>query len=166
MPQSRGYRDVTVIYICRSKIPSHIYMLSISTGKNQSTKIHSVLYIPTYEYNYKVIIGCDIILQEYYITNRRKGENTKGYISMNSTKDAHEVQKENSRDEQGAWKDRASERSADDPPFTAHIWSATGRIHKLQALGSRHADLGESKTPQWVVWWMPSGVQRQTHVYR
>jgi len=35
-------------------------MLSISTGKNQSMKVHYALYIPTYEYNYKIITGCDI----------------------------------------------------------------------------------------------------------
>jgi len=55
-------------------------MLSISTGKKQSMKVCGVLYIPTYEYNYKVIIGCDTILHEYYITDRRKCENTKRYI--------------------------------------------------------------------------------------
>jgi len=37
-------------------------MLSISTGKNQSTDAHGALYIQTYKYNYKVIIECDIIL--------------------------------------------------------------------------------------------------------
>jgi len=58
------------IYVGR-KYP-HIYTLSISTDKNQSTKAHSALYIPTYEYNYKVIKGCDTILQEYYIIDRRK----------------------------------------------------------------------------------------------
>jgi len=42
------------IYVGR-KYP-HIYALSISTGKNQSTKVRGVLCIPTYEYNYKVII--------------------------------------------------------------------------------------------------------------
>ena len=78
-------------------------MLSISTGKNQSTKVHCALYILTYEYNYKVIIGRDTLLREYYITDRRKCENTRRYIMMNSTKC---VQKKNSRDEQGAWKDR------------------------------------------------------------
>jgi len=46
----------------------HVYTLSISTGKNQSTKLRGALYIPTYEYDYKVITGCDTILQEYYIT--------------------------------------------------------------------------------------------------
>ena len=60
-------------------------MLSISTGKNQSMKVCGALYILTYEYNYKVITVCDIILQEYYITKRRKCENTKRYTSMNST---------------------------------------------------------------------------------
>jgi len=32
-------------------------------------KVRDALYIPTYKYNYKVIIGCDTILQEYYITD-------------------------------------------------------------------------------------------------
>jgi len=41
----------------------YIYTLSISTDKNQSSKIHDALYIPAYEYNYKVITGCDTILQ-------------------------------------------------------------------------------------------------------
>jgi len=54
-------------------------------------KVCSVLYIPTYEYNYKVITGCDTILQEYYITDKRKCENTKRYIIMNNTKYAHEL---------------------------------------------------------------------------
>jgi len=30
---------------------SHIYMLCISTNKNQSTEVHGALYIPIYEYN-------------------------------------------------------------------------------------------------------------------
>jgi len=51
------------IYVGQKYPP--IYTLSISTGKNQSTKTHGALYIPIYEYNYKVIIGCDIILQEH-----------------------------------------------------------------------------------------------------
>jgi len=36
--------------------------------------------------------------KEYYITVRCKYENTKIYINMNNTKDAHELQKENSRE--------------------------------------------------------------------
>ena len=59
-------------------------------------------YIPTSEYNYKVITGCDTIFQEYFITDKRKCENIKRYTIMNSTKSAHELQKENSSDEQGA----------------------------------------------------------------
>ena len=50
----------------------HIYALSINTGKNQSLKVRGALYIPTYEYNYKVIKGRDTMLQEYYITDRHK----------------------------------------------------------------------------------------------
>jgi len=87
----------------------HIYALSISIGKNQSLKIRGALYIPTLEYNYKVITRCDTILEEYYITDSRNCESTKGYTSMNSTKGAHELQEENSRDEQGAWRNRASD---------------------------------------------------------
>jgi len=70
-------------------------------------KIHGALYIPKYWYNYKVITGSDTILQEYYITDTRKCENIRRYIIMNSTIDAHELQEENSRGEQRAWKDRA-----------------------------------------------------------
>jgi len=55
----------------------HIYILSISIGKNQSLEIRDALYIPTYEYNYKVITGCDTKLKEYYIIDRRKCKNTK-----------------------------------------------------------------------------------------
>jgi len=51
------------IYACR-KYP-HVYTLSISTDKNQSVKVRGALCIPIYEYNYKVITGCDTILQEY-----------------------------------------------------------------------------------------------------
>jgi len=65
-------------------------------------KVHGALYIPTYEYNYKVIIGCDTILQEYYITDRRKYENTKRYTIMNCTKGAHKSQRKNSRAEDEA----------------------------------------------------------------
>ena len=77
------------MYIRRSEILS-VYTLSISTGKNQISELRGALYIPTYEYTYKAITGCDKILQEYYITDRRNCENTRRYTSMNSTKGAHE----------------------------------------------------------------------------
>ena len=54
--QSRYYD----IYMKR-KYPQ-IYTLSISTCKNQSTKVRGAFYIPTKEYNYKVITGADTIL--------------------------------------------------------------------------------------------------------
>jgi len=82
-------------------------MLSISTCKNKSTEASGALYIPTYEYNYKVITRCDTILQEYYITDRRKCENTKRCTSMNSTKDAHEFTEGKLERRTRAWKDRA-----------------------------------------------------------
>jgi len=68
----------------------HVYTLSFSTDKNQSTKVRGALYIPTCGYNYKVITRCDTILQEYYITDMRKCENIKSCTSMNSTNDAHD----------------------------------------------------------------------------
>ena len=87
------------------------------------------------------------ILQEYYITNRHKCENTKRYISMNSTKGAHELQKENSRDEHGAWKDRALDGLPKIHASIAHLWLATGRIHKLQAPRSEHEDPRSQNSP-------------------
>jgi len=87
------------------------------------------LYILTYEYNYKIITRCDTILQEYYITDRRNCENTKRYISMNITNDAHELQQENLRDAQGAWKDRASDGLLEIHASDAPLWSTTRRIH-------------------------------------
>ena len=72
---------------------SHIYTLSFSTSKNQSMKVCGALYILTYECNYKVIIGCDTILHEYYITDKHNYENIKRDAIMNSTKDAHKLQK-------------------------------------------------------------------------
>ena len=95
------------IYVGR-KYP-HIYTLSISTGKNQSTEACGALYIPKYEYNYKVITGCDTILQEYYITDRRNYENVRRYTSMNSTKGAHEFTEGKLERRAGGRKNRASD---------------------------------------------------------
>ena len=69
-------------------------------------KVRGALYIPTYEYNYKVIIGCDTILQEYYIINRRKCENTKRNTIMNNTKALTSYKKTRDMSKE-AWKDRA-----------------------------------------------------------
>ena len=84
---TRNLSNITtkMMYICRSKIPSHIYA---KNQYRQETELRNsgALYIPTYEYNYKVITGCDTILQEYYITDRRKCKNIKRYTIMNSTK--------------------------------------------------------------------------------
>ena len=85
-------------------------MLSISTCKNQSTEVRDALHIPTYEFNYKVVTGCDKILQEYYITDRRKCENTKRFTYMSST---NRVTKGNSKDEQEGLEGWGSRRSAD-----------------------------------------------------
>jgi len=53
-PRSREYENVTVTYMHRAE-NTHIYTLSISIDKNHSTEVCGALYIPTKEYNYKVI---------------------------------------------------------------------------------------------------------------
>ena len=57
------------------------------------------------------------------------------------------LQRKNLRDEQGAWKDRVSDGLSMVYAPAAHLWSATEKIYKLQAPGSRHEDPGESETP-------------------
>ena len=59
---------------------------------------------------------------------------------MNCTKGAHESQKKKSRVEQRTWKEKALEGLLMIHAFAAHLWSVTGRIHKLQVLKSGHAD--------------------------
>jgi len=56
-------------------------------------------------------------------------------------------QKEDSRDAQGAWKDRALDGLLEIHTTAAPLRSATERIHKLQASGSGHEDPGESELP-------------------
>ena len=57
------------------------------------------------------------------------------------------LQKENSRDAQGAWKDRTPDGLLVIHASAAPLWSATGRIHKLQSLRPEHEDPGESELP-------------------
>ena len=59
--------------------------------------------------------GFDIILQGYYITDRRKSENYKKITNMNSTKDAHEFQKENLRAKHERLEEKNPGRSNVDP---------------------------------------------------
>ena len=67
-PRSRGYGDITIMYIHRSEVPS----LSVSTGKNQSPKVRGALYIPTYKNNYKV--------QKMLTTDKEKLERRAGRL--------------------------------------------------------------------------------------
>ena len=122
-------------------------MLSISTGKNQSLKIRGALQIPTYEYNYKVITGCDTILQEYYITDRHKCENIKRYTIKNCIKGAHESQRENSRAEQGGLEGWGFKRSANNSRFRCVTLISNWEKNKLLALRSGHEDPGELELP-------------------
>ena len=157
MPWSCGYGDVTVTYIVGQKYP-HIYTLSISTDKNQSTKVCCALYIPTHEYNYKVIIGCNTILQEYYTTDRHKCENVKRYTTINSTKEKLE--------RRAGGPERIGPRTGQlliHDATAAQLWSqevyhsASSRIWTCRSRGVR--------TLQRVVRWVPSSVQGQAPVY-
>ena len=70
-PRSRGYGDVTVTYIRRSKIPSRIY--AKYQYKHESEYGSTVvIYISSEKYKYMVITASDTILQEYYITRKYK----------------------------------------------------------------------------------------------
>ena len=136
-PRSQGHRDVTATYIRGWKYP-HIYTLSISASKNQSIRVCgvlcSVLYIPTYEYNYRVITRYDTILQEYYITDRCKCENMKRYTIMNSTKDRSRFIKGKLESKQKGLEVKGSRRSAHDPRF--HCASLISNRENLQAPSS------------------------------
>ena len=143
----------------RSKIPWHIYAKH-QYRQESEFKNCGALYIPTHEYNYKVITRCDTILKEYYITDRCICENTKRYTSMNSIKGAHELQKENSRDEQGAWKDRALHGLS-----MIHAFRCASLISNLENPQAPNSEIWtwgsrRVRTPQWVVMRMPNGVQR------
>ena len=59
-------------------------------------------YVAHYTFQHmSTIIKLSQDVTQYYITDRRDCENTKRRTIMNSTKDAHELQKENSGYEQG-----------------------------------------------------------------
>ena len=67
---------------------------------------------------------------------------------MNGTKGAYELQKENSRDGQWTWKDRALDWSTADPR-RFHCATLINRKSIItKALRSGHADPGQSETPQ------------------
>ena len=62
-------------------------------------------------------------------------------------KDAHELQKENSRDKQGAWKNRVLDWSSVDPLCSRWATLINWMSITVQISGSGHANPGESKTP-------------------
>ena len=100
-PRSCGYGDVTATCIYAGQKYPHVYTLSISTGKNQSTEARGALYIPTHEYSYKVITRGDKYYKNITSPVWRNCENTRMCTSMNSTKGGSESQQEISRAEQG-----------------------------------------------------------------
>jgi len=85
---------------------------------------------------------------------------------MNSIKGAHESQNENSRDEQGGSEGQGSRWSTTDPWRYRCATLITKKSTTVWAPRSEHAGSGKSELPN--EWYdeMPSGVQRQAHVYR
>jgi len=67
----RGYGDVTVTYIRRAEIPSHIYAKYQYTQESECEST-IVIYILTEKHKYIIITKSDIILQEYYIIREYK----------------------------------------------------------------------------------------------
>jgi len=61
-PRSRWYGDVTATYIRKSEVPSRIYAKH-QYRRESEYESSGALYIPTHEYNYRVITRGDPILQ-------------------------------------------------------------------------------------------------------
>ena len=72
-PQSRGYGDVTAMYICRAEVPLKIYAKHQHRQESECESI-VVIYISKEKYKYMVITESDKILQEYYITRKYKSK--------------------------------------------------------------------------------------------
>jgi len=65
----------------------------------------------------------------------------------------------------GAWKNRVSDWSSTDPLRFRCATLINRMSITVQAPGPVYADRGEPKTSQRVVWWMPSSMLGQGHVY-
>jgi len=145
-PWSRGM-ETLLRHIYAGRKYSHVYTLSISTGKNQSTEARNALYIPMYEYNYKVITRCDKYYKNIISPIGANARIQRGIQVWKVQIALTSLQKEKSRDAQGAWKDRASDDLLVIHSSSAPLWSATGRTHKLQTLRPEHEDPEESELP-------------------
>ena len=132
---------MTYIYIGQ-KYP-HIYTLSISIGKNQSTKVRGASYILTYEYNCKVITGCDTILQEYYITDNAQLQKYKEMYKYEQYKGRSRVTTEKLESRTEGLEGKDSGRSADDPCYCCA--TLINKQKNSQAPSSGHKDLRESE---------------------
>ena len=71
---------------------------------------------------------------------------------MNCTKCTRELQKENLRDEKGAWKKKGSGWSTADPRCYRCATLITRKSTTVQTPRSEHVDPKKSETPQLVVW--------------
>jgi len=114
------------IYVSQKYL--HVYTLSINTGKNQSTEVRGALYIPTYDYNYKVITRGDTY---YKNITSPTGANTRiqGDIQVWTVQmEAQSHNRKTLKPSRKAWKDGASNGLSEIYASVAPLWSATGRI--------------------------------------
>jgi len=95
-----------------------------------------------YYKNITSLIGTNVKIQEIY--------------KYEQYKRCSRVTKEMSRDKQEAWKKRTRDGLLEIHAFTVPLWSATQRIHKLQAPGYGRADPGKSELSN--EWWGESQV--------
>jgi len=122
-------------------------MLSISTCKNQSTEVRGALNILTYEYDYRVITRCDIILYECYITDMTQMREYKKIYNNEWT-----VQKETESHNRKILEPiRGSERkdsrwSTNDPRFGCATLISNGDPNTIQDPESGHEGSGESES--------------------
>jgi len=78
------------MYIRRSKIPSCIYY-KYQYRHGLEYEVRSAVYIPTYEYNYKVSQDVTQYYKNITSPNRRKYENTKRYTIIHCTNEGSEL---------------------------------------------------------------------------
>ena len=127
-------------------------------------KVCGALYILTYEYNYKVITWCDTILQEYYITERHKCENTKRYIIMNSTKMLTSYKRKTRKTSRGPGRIGLG-RSSADPKLYRCATLITRKSTAVQVPRSEHAGPRESELPnEWCGEYQVVCIDKHTYI--
>ena len=153
-PRSGGYGDVTVTYIRRSEIPSRIYAKHQYRQESEYGStwciIHSNTWVQLQSYHRKWS-NITIILHHQYCAIARIQRMVWVWTVQ---KVAQSHNRKTQEPNKGAWKDGALDGLLEIHATAAPLWSATGRIHKLQAPKPGHEDPEESELPD--EWWCES----------